>query len=264
MGDRLKYDEYPGWFQKNFNFELSKNSHQYYDSVSSKMKSDLEESKFWESLLNKIPDTHFEYQMEKKYPLVIDPHAGVKVFIKPYSSFIEKTYRINVLQNQNFPKEPDKGWVTPDNWFHRVRDILRTQIAVKYLDGVEFVSQRITELCIQHNQNCSVDFEARQEGYYAAHLSIEKTFEIPKMNWDTYKTNAFIEIQVTTQIQEVIKKLLHTYYESRRMEDQISKKWQWDYKSEEFSVNYLGHILHYVEGMIMEIRDKQIEKGKIS
>jgi len=30
-----------------------------------------------------------------------------------------------------------------------------------------------------------------------------------------------------------------------------------DYKSPEFSSNYLGHIIHYVKGMIVEIRDKE-------
>ena len=40
-------------------------------------------------------------------------------------------------------------------------------------------------------------------------------------------------------------------------------KWQWDYKSDEFSANYLGHILHYVEGMIVEIREKQKKEEQI-
>jgi hypothetical protein len=55
--------------------------------------------------------------------------------------------------------------------------------------------------------------------------------------------------------------LLHKYYEDKRKgirEEDI--KWQWDYKSDELATNYLGHILHYVEGMIMEIREKQTEK----
>ncbi len=33
-------------------------------------------------------------------------------------------------------------------------------------------------------------------------------------------------------------------------------KWQWDYKGDEFATNYLGHILHYVEGMIMDVRER--------
>lgn len=36
-------------------------------------------------------------------------------------------------------------------------------------------------------------------------------------------------------------------------------KWQWDYESDEFIPNYLGHILHYIEGMIMEVRKREVQ-----
>ena len=49
--------------------------------------------------------------------------------------------------------------------------------------------------------------------------------------------------------------------EKRKRITKENVKWQWNYKGDEFTANYLGHILHYVEGMIMEIRDKQEERG---
>lgn len=53
---------------------------------------------------------------------------------------------------------------------------------------------------------------------------------------------------------------MHKYYEERRKKVKLNEKdWIWDYKCDEFAANYLGHILHYVEGMIMEIREKQKE-----
>ena len=83
------------------------------------------------------------------------------------------------------------------------------------------------------------------------------------MDFKTEKIMVSIEIQITTQLQEVIKKLLHKYYEERRKRiEKPSVKWQWDYKSDEFSTNYLGHILHYVEGMIMDIRESRLEVVK--
>ena len=67
----------------------------------------------------------------------------------------------------------------------------------------------------------------------------------------------------TMQIKDVIKELTYKYYEKRRMRLSPSdEKWQWNYKSEEFAPNYIGHILHYVEGAIMEIRDKEEINGK--
>ena len=62
--------------------------------------------------------------------------------------------------------------------------------------------------------------------------------------------------------------MLHKYYEKRRRKLKTESEiiWQWNYKSNEFATNYLGHILHYLEAMIYEIREKQkegeeIEKG---
>lgn len=90
------------------------------------------------------------------------------------------------------------------------------------------------------------------------HSYIKQTFEIPKATWDTEIVEIPVEIRATTQLQDAIRKLLHTYYEDRRKRVQKEdKKWQWDYGSDEFAANYLGHILHYVEGMIVEIREKQ-------
>ena len=117
-------------------------------------------------------------------------------------------------------------------------------------------------LCEQDKLNYKIFLEAREEGYYAAHQYISKEFEIPKIDWDTEKIDFSIEIQITTQLQEIIRGLLHKYYgEKRKRITKENVKWQWNYKGDEFTANYLGHILHYVEGMIMEIRDKQEERG---
>ncbi len=128
------------------------------------------------------------------------------------------------------------------------------------MDGVEFLSEKILSHFASHGIDCRLFFEARDEGYYACHLYAKKEVEIPTLTWETEKILVTIELQISTQLQDVIRKMLHNYYETRRK--QIVKdnsKWQWNYKSDEFSANYLGHILHYVEGMIMEIREKQKE-----
>lgn len=130
---------------------------------------------------------------------------------------------------------------------------------VKYIDGVEYMINDLEKYCEKFGLSHKVRFEAREEGYYAAHLYTRQKFEVPNVQWDTEIVNVSIEIQVTTQLQDVIRRLLHRYYEDSRKKMERDEKWQWNYKSDEFAANYLGHILHYVEGMIIEIRDK--EKG---
>lgn len=105
---------------------------------------------------------------------------------------------------------------------------------------------------------CENSYEARDEGYYAVHLYVYDDFNIPKLSWDTEPKHLSIELQITTQLQDVIGKLTHKYYEDRRVGmSKDKKKWQWQYESDEFISNYLGHILHYLEGMIMEVRERQ-------
>ena len=112
----------------------------------------------------------------------------------------------------------------PDNWFHKINDIIRTLIEVRYLDGVEFLLENIKTNCKAQKIPFKAFLEAREEGYYAAHLYVKRKFEIPKVTWDTEFIELNIEIQITTQLQEVIRKLLHSYYEDRRKKSKKAAK----------------------------------------
>lgn len=256
-------EEYKKWLKEQHKIEISDRTQTYYNSVTSKIKSDFEKSEFWSQLTGNLKEYNDKYLLKSGYQLLI-PKFTPELIIKSFDSFLLKTFRKNIIENNNWPEPPENGWILPANWYSRINDIIRTLIVVKYLDGVEFIINEIKLLCEQNKCDCKIFLEAIEEGYYAAHLYITEKFEIPRIDWDTEKIDISIEIQITTQLQEVIRKLLHKYYEERRK--RITKediKWQWNYKGDEFVANYLGHILHYVEGMIMEIRDKQKEEEKI-
>ncbi len=126
------------------------------------------------------------------------------------------------------------------------------------MDGVDFLFSKLETLANELNLPLKIDYEAREEGYYAGHFNVIMQFSIPRIDWDAETITLTVEIQITTQLQEVIRRLLHKYYESHRLsQTKPPKKWQWDYRSEAFTANYLGHILHYIEGTILEVRDKQ-------
>lgn len=253
-------DEYKNWLKEIHKTDITDRTKTYYASVTGRIKQDFEKSDIWVQLTKDLREYDGEYLVKTGYPLFI---SGFKpeLYIKPFESFLLKTFRKNILENRRWPDEPEDGWILPHNWHTKINDIMRTLFVVKYVDGVEFTIEKIKSLCKQHSMECRVFLEAREEGYYAAHLYTKQEFEIPRVTWDTERINVSIEIQITTQLQEVIRKLLHKYYEEKRKrikEEDI--KWQWNYKSDEFVANYLGHILHYVEGMIMEIREKQKEE----
>jgi hypothetical protein len=254
--EKPRFEAYARWLKDNHDVELSRRSETHYQSVTTKLRQDFESSDFWTHLLQNLPEYGDRYQIETSYPLFA-PDNKPTVLVKSYASFLLKTYRRNISENRRWPDPPAEGWILPSNWYSRINDILRTLLVVKYLDGVQYLIDQVRTCCQEQAMPSEVHLEAREEGYYAAHMYTRRDFEIPKLDWDTELAVVSIEIQITTQLQEVIRRLLHKYYETRRVATEATNgKWQWDYHSEEFSANYLGHILHYVEGMIMEVRDR--------
>jgi hypothetical protein len=254
--------EYLCWLNEELGIEIADKHKRLYESATNFIKRDFELSSFWKKLLENLPNYREDYKLQSGYDLLISDDLPI-VHIKPFGSLLEKTYRKNVIKNKQWPKSPNDKWISPNDWDSRISDIIRTSITVKYLDGVEFLASKIKTLCENLEESCEIHFEASEVGYYAAHLYTIQKFEIPTLTWETKKIDLSIEIQITTQLQEAIRRLIHKYYEQERCRITTEDlKWQWNYKSEEFAANYLGHILHYVEGMIMEIREKQKERGK--
>ena len=255
--------EYEAWLNDQYGIKIEDRHRSHYESVTNKIQKDILKSDFWVELRGSLPKFEGQYLAQTGYNLFMpghspdDPTKAPDWLIKPFDSFFLKTFRKNVLDNDHWPNEPHGGWILPDNWFRRIGDILRTLFVVKYMDGVRFLVDRLSSLWEKHGAQCAAVFEARQEGYYAAHLNGTREFDVPRLTWDTERISVTTEIQITTQLQEVIRRLPHKYYEERRKATTKPAKWQWDHSSDEFVANYLGHILHYVEGMIMEIREKQ-------
>jgi len=261
MDDKPKdIPQYKQWLKENHQVEITDKIKNNYESATDKMKQQFQKSLFWKQLGENLREYNDEYYLDKEYQLLQETSLP-DILTKPFDSFLLKTFRKNILENEDFPEPPAEGWILPENWYSRINDILRTLIVVKYLDGVEFIIAKIRSLCEEIEKDFECIFQAREVGYYAVHLYTKEEFEIPRMDWDTVKVSTAIEIQITTQLQEVIRKLLHKYYEEKRvLPPQTERMWQWDYRSDEFATNYLGHILHYIEGMIMDIREKERTK----
>lgn len=252
----LDENEYIKWMEAKFDVqnELVKNN---YSSNAFRMLELFKSSDFWKSISAKLSDWDAEYYMSTGVHLFVECKMPEVVY-KPYDSLINKVYRKNCLKNECFPNDPEKGWVSPSTWYDAIHDIIRTSFVVKYLDGVKFLVQKMEKVSkdVHCGYNCS--YEAHDDGYYAAHVAVVNDMTILGMDWKESMHKIEIEIQITTGLQEMIKHLLHKYYEdNRRKEIPKDYKWQWDYESEQFVPNYLGHISHYLEGMIVEIRDKK-------
>jgi hypothetical protein len=253
-------DGYDAWLAKTFPDEdtIDATYRRYYETVALTAEAAIRDSAWYSGTAATLRDWDAEYQLDTGYPLLANPPGCPALHRKSWQSFRLKTFRKNVLNNSDWPDAPRGGWILPSNWFTEIHDVVRTTVIVKYLDGVEFLSGRMRDHGVPDSFSlCDLTFEARSEGYYAAHVSLRREIEIPNLKFDTRIELMALEIQIATQLQDVIRRLTHTYYESRRERPpDPDVNWQWQYRSDEFIPNYLGHILHYVEGMIMEVRDR--------
>ncbi len=251
--------EYKRWLRHEHGVRLSIHESRY-NSVIPIIRDEVQKSDVWLTLNESLRVMDDEYNVKTDYQLLVN-QPPLELHTKSFDSFLKKTFRKNILENDARKEPPEGGWLLPKDWFGRVNDIIRTLLVVKYLDGVTFAVDEIDLLFRSCEWPSKVKYEARTEGYYAAHLYTSVPVTIPRMDWDTETVDVSLELQITTQVQDVIRQLLHTHYEERRMVTPAEQpSWQWDYRSTEFSTNYLGHVLHYVEGMIVEIREKQEEE----
>lgn len=253
--------DYGSWLRKEHSIKLNRPLQNNFEHVCFKAKSGFETSPFWRELRSQLRNYDSLYKEKTGYDLLekFDPEIQIKTF----DSFLLKTYRHNVLNNANWPEAPRQGWWIAPYWLSEVNDIVRTTIVVKYLDGIKYLIDRAKELAQSFDICLRYELQAKPEGYYAAHVYYRREIEIPRSDYDTETRNMYLEIQISTEMKEIIKDLLHVYYEVRRKKPEVEfSDWQWQYDTDEFIASYLGHILHYVEGTIVKLRDRQKESGE--
>lgn len=184
-----------------------------------------------------------------------------KLVIKPFTSVIEKIFRQNVLWNKGFPDPPSDGWYDHQNIYTRFNDLVRGSLVCRFIDGPAFVSDSLVSYAKEHHLDSRLYTQERDDGYYAFHVYIKFPVTVFDLEWKKIETTTEVEIQVTTQLQEVLRSLTHKFYESQRLEIKPDKgKWKWDFSSSRFKVGYLSHTLHLLESVIVESRDAVMNK----
>jgi ppGpp synthetase/RelA/SpoT-type nucleotidyltranferase len=179
-----------------------------------------------------------------------------QLITKPFSSVVEKTYRQNVVMNRAFPREPRRGWLTDRSLFALMNDLIRGTLVCRFIDGPAFVAERIQKYADTHGLPCRQYSQERDDGYYAYHVYVKMPARIFDLNWNQEDIHAEVELQITTQLQEVLRALTHKFYETRRLNpDEQSGKWKWEFATNRFKVGYLSHTLHLLESIILESRN---------
>jgi hypothetical protein len=252
---RPSYAEYPAWLKTKLNVEIGPKQSSHYDVASQLIHQQTLQSEFWKELQAELPEAESAYVGQHGFPLYAASQESLTLDRKKWPSFRLKTYRKNVSENERWPKAPRGGWVTFPSWYSRVPDIVRTMVVVRYLDGMTFLAERMAKVAGDQGLAVGTERVATEEGYYATHLDIVGKVTIPDVDWDSIDVDVTVEIQITTQLQDNIRQLLHGGYEAARVAGQTTE-WRWKYDSPAFRTNYLGHVLHYLEGMVMSVRER--------
>jgi len=217
---------------------------------------------FFKQFESRLGEWNFEYENLWHSQLLMDLSAP-ELLIKPYESAIDKSFRANVLWNTRFPDPPLDGWVTPDNLFRYFNDGVRGTIVCKFIDGPSFATERLSQLAAQLHLENRWYSQEKDEGYYAYHFYAKFDVNFYDGHWKGQKSKIEMEIQVTTQLQEVLRGLTHHFYEQKRVQpDADTSKWKWEYKSNRFRASYLSHTLHLLEAVIVQSRDESMEPGR--
>ena len=144
-------DEYERWLTKTHGVKTLPQMPNYFKSVAEAIRTAFENSAFWQTLCDKsLKEFDERYKLaHDNYPLLISADPP-QLCAKSYASFLQKTFRYNVLQNREWPAAPIRGgiqdWLLPSNWMTRINDIIRCCFVVKYLDGVESLMTDVTQL----------------------------------------------------------------------------------------------------------------------
>lgn len=216
----------------------------------------ITQHKFFVFFSNEASRWQEEYS-QKTYSELFMGSYDPKLVTKLYTSSVEKTYRLNILWNKNFPVNPKNGWVNHQNMLAKLNDIVRGTLVCRFIDGPAFVAKKIIDYAKEHNLKYRKYSQERDDGYYAYHVYISFPAKIFDMEWNADDIYVETEIQITTQLQEVLKELTHKFYEKQRVSlEKDTSKWKWNFASSRFKVGYLSHTLHLLESIILESREK--------
>jgi ppGpp synthetase/RelA/SpoT-type nucleotidyltranferase len=264
--DRPTFDQYLEWTVQTLHADWGDARYRrLYDANVITALNTVQSHPFFQKLDSVLSSASQQYNPEKPDQLLTHGPT-VHLVSKPFDSVIDKSFRRNVLKNDNFDNPPADGWCCPDNPFGTLNDTIRGLTVCRYIDGPLHVCQNLA----RHADACDLEssYKSRQDdtGYYAYHFYIRIPVQLMKPDLEQLQVALSVELQVTTQLQEVLKDLTHGFYEEIRTRQNASTDdWKWRYDTPRFRGSYIGHTLHLLEGIIVDLKDDVSgAKGKAS
>lgn len=254
---------YPEWLASKLGVTLDEPVRNLANTNGALILNSAQKSSFFEDLPYVLEECSAAYEKQTGSPLLTRAPSDFTLRVKPFESMVDKSFRQNVVWNKRWPSNPRltlgtmkmEEWVTPSNWHLAFDDIVRGTLVLRYIDGPSFLSAWLTDEATSRGLTTRVEARALDDGYYAYHFYVQLVVEMFKSDWSMFSGKLWIEIQLTTQLQEVARDLSHGFYAERRVQPRGETAWKWEYTSPRFKSAYISHTLHLIEGLIVELRD---------
>jgi ppGpp synthetase/RelA/SpoT-type nucleotidyltranferase len=249
---KLTYEQYCEQLLKDCREKLFL-SESYYETYLNGLTSEIKASRF-NDILRAL--SGFQEQYVQSDMLFLTDPSSVTLKHKPLKSVLNKIYRLNCVRRRK-----DDIDLTLENFHHSLDDLFRTRFICKYMDGPEFVCNRLKETCNDVGIESHYHDITTRLGYHAWHFYYKQPIED---FGGAGPAQVFVELQFTTQLAEVIGSLTHIQYEAVRLGEQPPPGWRWNVNSKEFRPYYIGHGLHLLEGIILEFRNSVLPAKKVA
>ncbi len=144
----------------------------------------------------------------------------------------------------------------------RINDLVRVRVKASYLDGVDVISEHLAASLRDSGLTVKMERQERLRGYYATHLSFDRSFLFRFMGEEV--ASVACEIQVATELSSTIWERTHGTYEVARNLDSGDTTWMWNPDDPRFIAAQLAHMIHLADGLIVQLREKtKAQKGRL-
>ena len=217
--------------------------------------SEVDVSPFWKAVIDRQPAWSNEFTQQTAGGLLMSAELP-KFLGKGEERIRSKSFDCARDRDSHTPR---KIWPVGGPPVPMLNDLVRTRVVCQFVDGVEFLSEKLdllaTELGIPHSRFR----EGRLEGYFAQHFYFDQNVFF-RFNRTVNPTTIKCEVQVATGLATTIQAQVHTVYSKWRGQREKRDDWQWNPKDPRYIARQLGHMMHLADGLLVQLRDAAIPK----